>query len=393
MAKVERLRVGLVAGTVLLVAVLVGSIGYSRYRAAKGWLNRVKQQTGANLVRETDGFTYSQSVQGKTVFTLHAAKAYQHENGLWTLHDVVITLYGLRPDRADRIYGKDFEWDENKGIARAVGDVEMDLQVPEGLAQAERGGGPGAVGSGVGRGDAATIHVRTSGLVFLRKLDVAATSELIEFRYGSMVCTGKGAEFDSSPNALHLLADVHAQGTMRGRPVSLAAGKADFERTSNLLTLTTPVVRMGAKTAGTEAMAKAAGAVLHLRRDGSVEQTEATGGVLLEQGTRHVAAARLDAVLGERNQPQTARLSGGVRMVDDDARRPATGEAGEVRLKFGGTGTVEQVDAVGGAHVQMSEVHFSDGSGFVPEREMRGTRWRQRLLRGGRVERNSGRST
>ena len=106
--KVERLRVVLAVGTVALLLVLVGSMGYARYRAGKAWLKRAKERTGVSLVRETDGFTYSQSLQGKTIFTLHAAKAFQHAEGLWTLHDVVLTLYGLgggKSERADRIYG------------------------------------------------------------------------------------------------------------------------------------------------------------------------------------------------------------------------------------------------------------------------------------------------
>ena len=155
--------------------------------------------------------------RGNTIFTLHAAKAFQHSDGIYNLHDVVITLYGREDNKADRVYGNEFEWDENKGIARAVGEMQMDLAVPAGVAASERSGGPSTHG-----GDEDSVHVRTSGLVFLRQLGVAATEEQIEFKYRGLTCVAKGAEFDSSPSALHLLADVQFDGRSAGR-----AGDAD----------------------------------------------------------------------------------------------------------------------------------------------------------------------
>ena len=216
--RVERVRVGLIAGSVLLLVVLAGMYGYARYRAGKAWLNRLKDRSGASLVRETDGFTYSQSLKGKTVFTLHAAKAFQHSDGHWVLHDVVVTLYGQHDDRVDRVYGNEFEWDENQGVAHAVGEVQMDLQVPAGIAASNPHSGPAAVKSD----SPASVHVRTSGLVFVRQFGVAATHELVEFRYGGLTCLSKGAEFENSPSALHLLGDVRVNGVMRGEPVALS---------------------------------------------------------------------------------------------------------------------------------------------------------------------------
>jgi lipopolysaccharide export system protein LptA len=349
-----------VAGTVVLLLVLVGAFAFSRYKAGKSWFERAKRRSGASVERETDGITWSQSMQGRTVFTLHAAKAFQHADGLWTLHDVVITLYGLKDARADRVYGKDFEWDETKGIARAIGDVQMDLQVPAGVATSERAGGA-ANGDGAS-GEAARIHVRTSGLVFLRKLGVAATQEQIEFRYGGLTCVAQGAEFDNSPSSLHLLANVRVNGEMQGKPVAMTANKADFDRSTNVVSLLQPVAAAG------ERKGRAANAVLHLRKDGSVERAEATGGVEMEEGARHLGAARVDAVLSGKNQMQSAVFSGGVRLVDDTAERPVRGEAGEVRMRFDAQGQPVEIAALHQAHLSAPD----KGKTGVLQREMRG---------------------
>jgi len=358
--RVERVRVGLIAGSALLLMVLVGMFSYARYKAAKSWINRIKKNSGASLVRETDGFTYSQSLEGKTVFTLHAAKAFQHTDGHWILHDVVITLYGLHDDRTDRVYGNEFEWDENQGIARAVGEVQMDLQVPSGVVLAPRHGSPA---TGASDTSANSIHVRTSGLVFLRRLGVAATQEQIEFHYAGLTCIARGAEFDNNPSSLHLLANVQMNGVLRGEPVALTAARADFDRSTNIALLALPVLTTQDRKAHSD------NAVLHLRKDGSVERAEATGNVALDKDTLHLTAPRMDATMSAKNQPETARLSGGVKLVDDDATRPANGEAAEVRMRFDGGGQAQEVTAVGGARLTAHEVA---AKGPSLEREMRG---------------------
>ena len=89
---IERLRWGLLIGGGSLLLLLAGLLGYSRYRAVRAWKN-VLARSGATLTRETNGFSYSQSLGGRTVFTLHAAKAIQASNGKYALHDVSLLLY------------------------------------------------------------------------------------------------------------------------------------------------------------------------------------------------------------------------------------------------------------------------------------------------------------
>src|SRR5271168_2108268 len=124
---VERLRIWLLAGASLLVVGIAAFLGYPHYRTHR-FLAELPAKLGADVRQETNAFTYSQSVQGRTVYTNHAAKMIQRKDGKVTLRDVGIVLYGRvqdQSDRVDRIYGKEFEYDQSAGVVRAMGEVHI----------------------------------------------------------------------------------------------------------------------------------------------------------------------------------------------------------------------------------------------------------------------------
>src|SRR5215472_1073905 len=319
---VERLRWGLLAGALLLVGVLVVLLSYGRYRAVQAWKQIVKR-SGATITHETDGVTYSQALRGKTIFTLHAKHAIPHGDGKYTLEDGSLLLYGADGQPADRISGAQFEYDEKEGVAHAAGEVDMEIVPPAGMkiqgpgtrdkgSLPQRASSPGTPGSAASQ----VIHVRTSGLTYVKKLGVAATDQEVEIEYGGMHGWAKGAEFDAGQSVVHLLADVKAEGVLRGTPTTVTATKADLDRDENVIQLTEPVMRTGARTGS------AAAAVLHLRKDGSLEMVDASGGVTLKQDTRTITAATVHAAMNERSQMQHAELAGGVALLDTNAQRP-----------------------------------------------------------------------
>jgi lipopolysaccharide export system protein LptA len=358
---IQRLRWVLIAGALLLVVVLAAFIGYGRYRALKTYSQLLKRN-GISVTHETDGLTISQSLQGKTNFTIHSAKAVQLGDGKWLLHDAVMTFYGRVPNAVDHLYGSEVEYDEKLGVARAKGEVHMDLQAPQALAGSGHAHADNAPPVGVA--DDALIHVRTSGLVYLRKLGVAATDQPVEFRYGSVLCTARGAEFNPGQSTLRLLADVVMNAQMHGQPVQVTAVRADMDRTMNIANLTLPVVTSLGRTARADA------AALTLRPDGSIERVQAGGHVVFHAGTRQMTAARLDATLSAQTVPQTARLAGGVLLTDDDPRRPMHGSAPQVGANFNEQGAPTRVTASGGAMITMSDKRtagMSGGAGLVRE--------------------------
>jgi lipopolysaccharide export system protein LptA len=377
---VERLRWLLIAGGSVLVLALAGWIAWGHYRFVLNG-ERILKRSGASVIHESNGVTYSQSVAGKTVYTLHAAKTVDHGDGKFGLHDVVLTLYGRVAGRADRIYGSDFEYDEKAGVARALGEVHMDLQAPAALATAGRASPEGldeaapghAEGEAAGGDSGDMIHVRTSGLVYMRKLDVAATDQDVEFMYRGVQCHAKGAEV-SSQTMLHLLADVHLQTDVHGQPVDVRATKADMDRTTNVVVLQSPVVRSGIRT-GT-----ASTAVLHLRKDGSLERAEAQGNVLLRSGEQSIGGNRMDASFDAQMLAQKAVLTGDVKLADTNAARPAHGTAAEVQMSFDAQGAPTNVVAT------KADLHsFATGADGQPlQRVMAGDRMVGKLVHEGR---------
>lgn len=117
---VARLRQGIVVLACLLIAVLIGVFVYARYRL-RHFEKDLPARLGINIQQTANGFTYSQSSQGHTLFTIHASKLIEYKKGGQAhLHDVAITLYGPPgSNRTDRIYGADFDYDPQAGIATA----------------------------------------------------------------------------------------------------------------------------------------------------------------------------------------------------------------------------------------------------------------------------------
>ncbi len=149
-----------------------------------------------------------------------------------------IVLYGRKQDRADRIYGSEFEYDQAAGIIRAMGEVHIDLQAPaaaDANAKMDYAAGKDLHKTGTEPGvheskDGRLVHVTTSGLVFLQKLGVAATDNDIEFESGGLTGHAIGADYNSDTGVVVLHSAVRASGLEHDRPVVLTASRAELDR-------------------------------------------------------------------------------------------------------------------------------------------------------------------
>ncbi len=384
---VERLRFWLLVGAGLLVVVVAAFLGYAHYRAHR-FLKDLPAKLGVDVRRETNGYTYSQSVEGRTIYTIHASKAVERGDGKVTLHDVGIVLYGRQQDRADRIYGDEFEYDQKNEIIRAVGDVHIDLQAPEAAdanSKMDYAAGKdlhGAKGEVMGEHeskDPRLIHVTTSGLVFLRKLGVAATDQDIEFESGGMTGHAVGADYSSDTGVVVLHSAVRVNGLQHDRPVVLTASHAVLDRPGQMMVLSqAKYVAVGGKAGGAEGeTAQAQHVVVHLRKDGSAERVEADGEVTLTNSAGgKVVAPRGEMVLSAQNQPQSAVMTGGVKYGADDPLRQTQAEASEGRAAFDKKGRPERVVMTGA--VQLKERVRSSDAVSEP--------WSERELDAGAVD-------
>ncbi len=349
---IPRLRGVLIAGAALLVLVLVVYIGVGRFKSLMVYRGLLKR-SGVTLTHDTNGFTYSQSVKDRKIFTLHAAKATQLGTGRWALHDADLTLFDHAGKASDYITGSEIDYDEADGVARAMGIVDMELTPPQGLANGGRAVASAATPAGAL--DAATavantaqaVHVRTSGLVYNRKMGIAKTEQKVEFRYGSMDCTAVGAEFHSQESTLLLLASVAMDGVAHGQPLHVRAASAEMDRNSNVAVLKRPVVMSDGQRAEAET------GIFSLRKDGSIERVQGIEHVMLQSATELVRAARLDATLNEQTLPERARLSGGVVMTGTNRVRPMQASAATVDALFDVHSAPTRVTAIGGAKFSM----------------------------------------
>ncbi len=358
---IQRLRWVLIAGALLLVGVLAVFIGYGRYRAMKAY-RQIIARSGVSLTHDSNGVTYSQSIKGKKIFTLRAKTESSLGNGNYALHDAELLLYNRNGDAADHIYGSEMEYNQNEQVARAKGEVFMDIQPPQGLAN---GGRTQTQTAKPRPASAPVIHVRTSGLVYLRKLGVAATQEQVEFNYGDMTCTALGAEFNTNENTVNLLANVHMDGLAHGKPLHVTASRASMSRDENIANLTAPVVTSG------DRRMTANSAVIYLRKDGSIESVQGNDRVVLTDKTQQITANRLDAALNAQSIPQTAKLTGDVAMVDTNPQRPMHGSAAVVDVAMNAQGQPTKVVATGAAKLTMVD-RKSNSAGL--ERSMDGAK-------------------
>jgi lipopolysaccharide export system protein LptA len=319
---IKRLR-WLIAGLAcLLIAVLGGFLVYARYRIRHIGKD-LPGKLGMNIQRTANGFTYSQSEKGHTIFTIHASQLVQFkDNGHAILHDVAITLYGPPgTNREDRIYGNDFDYDQNNGVASAKGEVQIDLQTPEKSAGQQTSGE---------QTDKGTIHIKASGLVFNQKTGIATTDQPVEFQLPKAAGMAVGASFDSKQGVLVLDKQFELTTSTNGEPAIVRASHAQMLRDSRQAFL------LNAQTEYRNERSSAGQAIVYFRKDGSAERIDAKGNVhtVLDDGAEATSQSAI-LTLDEKSQPQQAVMGGGVNFVARDEAQAMHGNAVEGTITFG----------------------------------------------------------
>lgn len=353
----------LLLGAAVLLAVLAGFLEYA-HLASHRLLKNLPGKLGAEISREADGFTYSQSNGKRTLYTIHAAKFVQRKNNVVTLRDVGVVLYDA-VGRADRIFGKEFEFDQTAGILRASGEVFLDLAVPAPGNAKERAafaaGAPAAPADETEAESAAdpqAVHVRTRGVEFRQKEGVATTDQAVAFRYGEgegeMEGSAVGADFRSDTGVTVLRSAVELRGMRNGRPLHLTASHAEFAREAQELHLMRAEVT-SATAGGEQSSASADTATALLRTASRPEEVRAAGSVVLHGRGATVHADRGELRLGERDEAQSAELAGSVHYLADEAARHVEGEAAEAHATFTSGGELDRVRLTGGASARERE--------------------------------------
>jgi lipopolysaccharide export system protein LptA len=335
---IERLRTLVLASGVLLIVALVGFLALGRWKNRLN-LKEIPHKLGADIQREANGFTYTQSHGGRMYFTLHASKVVQlKQDGRAQLHDVQIELYGQDGSTVDRISGGEFQYDQKAGIATATGPVEITIMRPTEAPVVAPGAHsripvpspkPAPLANAANAAASGQIDVKTSGLSFNQKTGVATTTQRVEFATVQGQGSSVGATFDSDKGQLILDRDVQLNVRRGPETIVLHAAHGEFERNQLTCDLS------GAAANYRDGQANAGKAKILFRDDGSAVRLDARDGFTLRSAT----GAKIDAptgslVFNERSEPTQGSLEGGVTMESVSAGRQVSGSAPTAQLAF-----------------------------------------------------------
>ena len=319
----------LVALAVLVAAAIVAALGYMRWQTRR-IARDLPSKLGIQIQQSTEGFTYSKTEQGRTVFTLHAANALQYRSGGHAvLHDVRIQIFDPKDGSANTVAGDQFEYDPQTGIVRAAGESHIDLHVAA-------GSGPGA-GAAKDAGAQNTVHVLTQNLVFNQKTDNAVAGGQVAFDLPQGQGQAIGATYDGKKNQLLLESKVvlHVR-TQRGW-VWINAARALYDQQ------TSQVYLQSANYAGAGEHASAQNAEFLLRPDNSVENLHAQGQVRYRNMSgESVAADSMVAALDASSRPQQAHFAGNVQMDVRQAQQRTHASAQTGQFDFDAAGHLRQ---------------------------------------------------
>ncbi len=359
----QRVRAGLAVLAFLLVVAVAGFLGYARYKLKHLNLGfaGLAGRLGATITQESDNFTFSQSVGGRKIFTVHAAKQIDHGNGMFTLRDVNILLYGKDAEHADHIQGSQFEYDQKNSLLRAVGEVFIDLAGP--AREQTAGADKTRAAPPSGEDDARTIHIKTSGLLFRQKERSATTDEQVDFRVGDSTGTALGASYDSGSGMVILNSAVKMSGLrnkgatagLEARPMLLTAAHAELDRAGNVVKLEGP--KLVTQTDAGADTVSADHAVVHVTGDGSPRQVDAEGHVLLTADGRdgrqeNTSADRMRLDLNAQGQPQSEHLLGNVHFTGKNGGQQQEGHAAEAQVAFDAVGRPVHAQGIGGVELK-----------------------------------------
>jgi lipopolysaccharide export system protein LptA len=336
---VSRLRHWFAAAAIVAVATVAGAYFYARYRVQSA-LNGVSEKIAQGIQQSAEGFTFSKSEQGRTLYKIQARKFVQFKQGGHAeLRDVTITFYGRGSSRFDQIYGSDFEYDPASGDVSAKGEVQIDLEAnPAGLTSSDQST-PKELEN--------PIHLRTSGLVFNQKTQDAHTSEKVEFRIPQASGSAQGVSYSAKTRTLTLESQINVE-FIDPAPGSLAASRGMITDEPRAVTLLSASLQRGRESITTDQ------ATISLRQDNNIERITGTGHVrLTSQGAKAgtVEADQAELILGDRRgELRSAVFSGDVK-AEGPALQGASSHAGRVTIHFAAKNIVTMVRADSGVRL------------------------------------------
>ena len=318
--RTQTIRTVVVAAFAALAVVLLAILGIGKLKA-HGFHFDLPGQLGADISQTANGFTYSQSQRGHTIFTIHAARIVEFKKDQAELFGVAITLYGPEgTHREDRISGSDFLYDRNTGIVTAKGNVLIDMASPAAAPPT-----PGTTAAA----PPDNIHVETSNLRFDQKSGEAQTDAPLAFRLPRAEGKAIGGDYNSKTGVLILQSAVELHASQDGTPSVVYAQHAQLLRDTHIAYL------LVARSEYEGGHNSADQAILHFRPDGTLQHLDAENHVhMVTAEGSELYSSTATAEFDEHSQPLTAHAGGGVNFLSDSPDSSMHGNAVDGYMKF-----------------------------------------------------------
>ncbi|HUO60472.1 MAG TPA: LptA/OstA family protein [Candidatus Acidoferrales bacterium] len=339
MGSVKRLRVWFASLGIATVLVVIGFYMVAKVEQRK-LLREIPPKLGIEIQQSSQGFVFSKSEGGKTLFTIRASRATQYNEGnKASLHDVNIVVYGRQSNRFDQIYGSDFEYDPQAGTVSAKGEVHIDLQ---GVAE-----GDVSPDQGPPREMKNPIHLKTEGLVFNQKSGTAHTDGVIEFRVPQASGQALGATYESKTNRLTLEKNVELTTGADKTPTQLKARHGEITKDPR------EIILEGADLLQQERTVRAQHVQIALTEQNDINNIVATGDVQLEENGPqglNIQAPRADLLTGAQSALRSALFSGGVQFSGKGTNN-IVGRSQRLKVDFADGNRVQRVEAFQDVHL------------------------------------------
>jgi lipopolysaccharide export system protein LptA len=352
--RVTRLRRWFAAGAILMIVIVAGMYFYARWRVSKA-VHEIPAKLGLDIQQTAEGFSISKSEQGRTQFTVSAAKAVQFKQGNRAeLHNVKIVVYGKDSSRFDRIAGENFEFDPTSGNVTAKGRVLIDLEAnPEGIKGTDQSPPPQI---------RKPIHLETDDLIFNRNTGDATASGKVVFETPEATGSAIGVQYVSSTGTMTLRSQVDVN-VHQPHQYHVNADHGVINKGPHTIVLSRVHMRREQQDLRSDE------ATFFLRNDNTVGRILADGnveGVFRGRSDAHSRSDHAEMFLtGNRNQLTTAILTGNVQLNTEGAQ-PGEARSGRATLHFGANQILQTVHAEDGVRLQQQRITTSSTTPLLP---------------------------
>jgi len=368
---IERIRTLILIAGLVLVASLGVFLTLGRWRSPFSRRDLPKK-LGFDIQQEANGFTHAEFHAGHALFKITASRVEQLKDSRYRLHSVNIEMYSPNGGGTDRIEGSEFEYDQQAGIAKASGPVEITLDRPPGTQPAEHKKTSGRRKGSVAPDDAASqppsrqIRVKTVGLTFNQNSGVASAANHVEFDLPQASGSAMSASYDSARGDLVLTGDVELNVQRGAESVKIQARRAEFNRETDACNLAEAAARFR------QTDARAEQAMILFRDDGSAQELDAAKGLVLTtpSGGR-VTAPTGSMRFDEENQPVSGHLEDGVVLDSNQKGRKLHGTSPTANLQFSSIGLLQRVHLERGVDFTSDEDAVKAGVSMHSGREWR----------------------